>query len=194
MRFVHAWLISGLWLAWCAGWLLASAWSKPVLRQENPASRAAHQVPLLIAVLLMVIDQFAVGPLGARFLPRTEAAFWVGAVLVFAGLVWSALARAWLGGNWSAAVTVKHDHALIRTGPYRWTRHPIYTGILVAFVGSVIALGQWRGVVALALLVFAFRRKLAIEERFMTVQFPDDYARYQAEVPALVPGLGRRGP
>jgi len=66
-------------------------------------------------------------------------------------------------------------------------RHPIYTGILLAVLGSAIAEAEWRGFVALALITLAFLRKIAIEERFLAAQFGEAYARYRAEVPALIP-------
>ena len=84
-------------------------------------------------------------------------------------------------------VTLKQDHELIRSGPYRWVRHPIYTGLLLAILGSAIALGEWRGLIALVLVAAAVLRRIAIEERFLTQQFGAAYARYRAEVPALVP-------
>jgi protein-S-isoprenylcysteine O-methyltransferase Ste14 len=190
MGFVHARLITILWLLWCFYWFAASAWSKPTLRQETNASRAMHTIPLVIAVALFLVSPRAVGWLGTRFLPKTEALFWLGTLMVAAGLGWSVWARAYLGGNWSAAVTLKRDHELVRMGPYRFTRHPIYTGILTAFAGNAIALGEWRGLIALALVLLAFRRKIVVEERFMSAQFPE-YARYRLEVPALFPRLLR---
>ncbi|MBV9755552.1 MAG: isoprenylcysteine carboxylmethyltransferase family protein, partial [Alphaproteobacteria bacterium] len=95
--------------------------------------------------------------------------------------------------NWSAEATIKQGHELVRTGPYRWTRHPIYSGILLAFLGSAVALGEWRGLVALALITASFLHKLGIEERLMATRFPDAYARFRAEVPALVPFIRHRG-
>jgi protein-S-isoprenylcysteine O-methyltransferase Ste14 len=196
MQFVYSRLILVLWLLWCVYWFAASVRSKPTVRQESFASAALHRVPLLLAVALFLVHRGRLGWLGARFLPRNEALFWfwLGTVMVAAGLGWTVLARVYLGGNWSSGVTVKRDHELIRTGPYRWTRHPIYTGILVAFAGSAIALGEWRGLIALALAVLAFLRKSAVEERFMMAQFPAAYPRYRAEVPALLPHPVRRRP
>lgn len=187
MQRVHAWLILALWLLWCVFWLAASLRAKATARRESPASRISHSAPLLIAVLLYMGGTWQGGWLHARFLSHSDALFWLGTAMVVVGLGWSVLARAHLGGNWSAEVTVKRDHVLIRTGPYRWTRHPIYTGLLVAFAGSTVALGEWRGLIALALVIAAFLHKIRIEERFMMEQFPGEYPRYRAEVPTLIP-------
>lgn len=190
MRIIHPWLIPVLWAAWALYWFIAAFSAKPVRRRESVASRLSHYIPLLLAILLVVSPRFTGTVLGTRFLPRSEILFWIGAVLVLAGLLFAVAARRHLGGNWSGAVTLKQDHTLTRSGPYRFVRHPIYTGILLAFFGSsVIALGEWRGVVALALITAAFLRKIQIEERFLQEQFGDEYACYRKEVAALIPGL-----
>jgi protein-S-isoprenylcysteine O-methyltransferase Ste14 len=95
-----------------------------------------------------------------------------------------------LAGNWSSDVTLKRDHELIVTGPYAFVRHPIYTGILLGFVGTALAVGEWRAVLAVALAGVAFWRKLGIEEAVMRRQFGETYARYVARVPALIPFVG----
>jgi protein-S-isoprenylcysteine O-methyltransferase Ste14 len=73
--------------------------------------------------------------------------------------------------------------------PYRWVRHPIYTGLLLAFIGSALAVGEWRGGFAVAIAAVSFWRKLRREEAVMRRQFGDAYAEYAARVPALVPFL-----
>ncbi len=72
-------------------------------------------------------------------------------VLVALGLGFSAVARAWLGGNWSAEVTLKQGHELVRDGPYALVRHPIYTGVLLALTGTAVAVGNWRAIIGLVL-------------------------------------------
>jgi protein-S-isoprenylcysteine O-methyltransferase Ste14 len=187
MQTVHANLISTLWLLWLAIWTLSAFRTKRVVRVENLASRLSHLVPLGIGVALLTSDHFAGPMLAGRIYPRTDGTFWFGAALVALGLSFAVWARMHLAGNWSGTVTLKQDHDLIRSGPYRLTRHPIYTGILLAVLGSAIALAEWRGIVALALIALAFLRKIDIEEGFLTARFGEAYARYRAEVPALIP-------
>jgi protein-S-isoprenylcysteine O-methyltransferase Ste14 len=83
-------------------------------------------------------------------------------------------------------VVVKEDHALVRTGPYARVRHPIYSGLLLAFLGTAVAIGEWRGLVAVALAFVALVRKSAEEERRMRETFPD-YEQYRRETAALIP-------
>ena len=178
-----------LWLAWTIYWCAAALTAKATRRRESMASRLLHFVPLGAAVVLLVSPRLAGPWLATRLFPFTLAWFFLGFILAVAGLGLSVLARVWLGGNWSGTVTLKEDHELIRGGPYRWVRHPIYTGILFAVLGTAIAQGQGRALLALALMIVAFVRKITVEERFLTEQFGAAYTRYQAEVPALLPGL-----
>lgn len=190
MRTIYAWLIPAIWTAWMLYWLVAAFTAKPVRRRESIASRLSHYIPLLLAIALLISPRFAGRALDTHFLPRSRALFWIGTALLIAGLLFAVAARRHLGGNWSGSVTLKQNHTLTRTGPYRIVRHPIYTGLLLAIFGSgVVALGEWRGVVALALVTAAFVRKVQIEEQFLREQFGEEYVRYRQEVAALIPYL-----
>jgi protein-S-isoprenylcysteine O-methyltransferase Ste14 len=120
-------------------------------------------------------------------LPHGLATFWLGFMLVLAGIAFSIAARVSLGGNWSGIVTLKQDHELIRKGPYRLVRHPIYTGLVVAILGTAIAQGELRSVFAVALVAAALVRKIGIEEALLVQEFGAAYDRYRREVPALIP-------
>jgi protein-S-isoprenylcysteine O-methyltransferase Ste14 len=188
MRSFYQHAIETLWFAWLIYWFVAAIGAKATRRRESATSRLLHLVPLGLGIGLLVSPHFAGGWLATRFLPRAPVWFFLGFILVLLGLGFAVLARAWLGGNWSGTVTLKQDHELIRGGPYRWVRHPIYTGILLAVLGSAIAPGEWRGLLALALITVSFLRKIAVEEQFLTEQFGASYTSYQSEVPALFPG------
>jgi protein-S-isoprenylcysteine O-methyltransferase Ste14 len=187
MRIVYTYLIPALWVTWCIYWWILSNDVKPTRRTESAASRAGHIIPLVIAVMLLALPALPGGLLSGRVLPATRFVFFTGAAIVIAGLLFSVWARTYLGRNWSASVTLKADHELIRDGPYRFVRHPIYTGLLVAIVGSAIVRGEWRGVIAVVIAVIALWRKLQLEERWLGETFGDAYARYCAEVSALIP-------
>ena len=122
-----------------------------------------------------------------RLWPRSFALYWTGVALLAAGLLFAVWARVHLGRNWSGAVTVKEGHELIRTGPYKLTRHPIYSGLLLAVIGTAITSGTLRAWVGVVIIAIAFAVKVRAEERFMRETFPGEYERYCEEVPALVP-------
>jgi protein-S-isoprenylcysteine O-methyltransferase Ste14 len=176
-----------LWLAWLAYWIIAARNVKPTRRRESLVSRLMTIVLTALAAALLAVRGQKLTWLHARFLPQTMIGYWLGLLMVALGLAFAVWARAHLGRNWSGTVTVKEDHELIRTGPYGIVRHPIYTGLLFAILGSTVAFGEWRGLLAFGLLTIAFLFKLRREERFMSESFPNDYARYRVEVPALIP-------
>lgn len=86
-------------------------------------------------------------------------------------------------------MSIKKDHDLITTGPYALVRHPIYTGLLVALLGSAVPLSEWRGLLAVAFISAALWSKLRLEEKWMRAQFGEAYEAYSRSVPALVPFL-----
>ena len=180
-----------LWLAWLAYWFVAARNVKATRRRESHASRLGHVLLSVLAAALLAFRGQPLHWLDERFLPDTVVAYWLGLLMVVAGLAFAVWARHDLGRNWSGTVTVKQDHELIRSGPYRLVRHPIYTGLLLAILGTAIAFGEWRGLLAFALLTGSLLLKLRVEERFMSESFPKEYARYRAEVPALIPCIGR---
>jgi len=179
-------LIPSLWLAWFAYWWTAARGVKPAIRRESAWSRAAHFVPLGIAGLLLAAPTMP-GWLGSLWSRPNGSLFAAGAALVLGGLLFTVWARVVLGGNWSGSVTLKREHEIIRSGPYRWIRHPIYTGLLLAFVGSALARPEWRGGLAVLIVVVALWRKLRLEERWLAELFGPAYSDYKRHSWALLP-------
>jgi len=118
----------------------------------------------------------------------------LGLAILVGGTAFAIWARLALGAMWSATPAVKEEHKLRTSGPYRVTRHPIYTGMLAMLLGAGLLTGDGRILVAFPVYVVLVEIKLHIEERLMLAEFPDDYPRYRRQVPQLVPGLrlGRR--
>jgi protein-S-isoprenylcysteine O-methyltransferase Ste14 len=181
-------LIPALWLAWLIYWRISAYGVKAVQRRESPASRAAHIVPLVIgSILLWMRDIPGGGVLFERFLPRGFATYWTGTALVVLGLAYSVWARIYLGRNWSGTVTVKQQHELVRGGLDEKVNNEIYTGLLLAFIGTAIVRGEWRGVLAVLIMFAALWRKLRLEERWMIETFGDEYRRFRERTAALIP-------
>jgi protein-S-isoprenylcysteine O-methyltransferase Ste14 len=178
-----------MWCAWALYWWITSTDVKTTARREAALSRWAHLGPMAVGAWLLLAPGAAPWGLDARFLPAAGApiGFAVGALLTAAGLLFAVWARRHLGRNWSATVTLKEGHELVTSGPYALVRHPIYTGLLLAFAGSALALGEWRGVVAILVVFAALWRKLRLEERWMRERFGPAYASYSRRVKALVP-------
>ena len=137
----------------------------------------------------LVIQPGRFGPLNIRLLPDTQAVNLCGLTITTAGLVFAIWARFMLGRNWSGTVTVKAGHELIRGGPYRFVRHPIYSGILVGLLGTAIGGGTLPSLIGLVIAFCGLRMKWRTEERFMAELFGAQYSQYTREVKAVIPGL-----
>jgi protein-S-isoprenylcysteine O-methyltransferase Ste14 len=90
-------------------------------------------------------------------------------------------------GDRRSSATLKVDHRLIQSGPYGWVRHPIYSGLLLALVGTVITIGTLQACVGVAIIFIAVVRKMALEEQWMAAQFGNEYEVYRRRVNALIP-------
>jgi protein-S-isoprenylcysteine O-methyltransferase Ste14 len=187
VSYVYRFLFPALWLAWVAYWFLASRTAKPTERREPMGSRLLHVLPLLFAVWLLWAEKLPAPLLNERLFPWAPWEFWAASLMTALGLLFTVWARVHLGRNWSGTVTIKREHELIVSGPYTIVRHPIYTGLIVAFIGSAMARGEWRGVLAVFIAWAALWRKLRLEERWMLERFGEQYTAYCHRVPALVP-------
>jgi protein-S-isoprenylcysteine O-methyltransferase Ste14 len=188
-KFVPAFMFAALWLPWVLYWHIQSRGAKTNVWAESLPSRLMHVLPMVAAALLLVLPRVPLLGLDQRFLPRSVVILGLGWLTTAAGLSFTVWARRHLAANWSAEVTLKADHELITSGPYALVRHPIYTGLWVGFIGSALALGEWRGLVAVAVLGLTQWRKLKIEERAMRRQFGERYLAYARRVAAFIPFL-----
>jgi protein-S-isoprenylcysteine O-methyltransferase Ste14 len=187
MTLIYRLLFPLMWLAWVLYWWLAARGAKVTERKEPLGSRLLHVLPLMIAAYLLWAERVPIAFLNAPLFAWAPWQFWVAALVTAAGLGFTVWARAHLGRNWSGTVTIKQGHELVMTGPYALVRHPIYTGLLLAFAGTALARGEWRGVLAVLIAWAALWRKLRVEERWMSGQFGERYEAYKRRVPALVP-------
>jgi protein-S-isoprenylcysteine O-methyltransferase Ste14 len=186
---MQAWpvaLIIGIWVVWFVFWRLAARGVKEVEQQESLGSRLSYLLPMLLVIALMSWQDWP-GWLGAQLFNGGWTGYWIGVAIIVMGLAWTVWARKALGDNWSGRVTLKRDHELVRTGPYRWVRHPVYSGALLALLGSMLASGAVSALLGVLLAICALVYKLRIEERFMRVQFGDQYRDYQRVSWALLP-------
>ncbi|HVO87980.1 MAG TPA: isoprenylcysteine carboxylmethyltransferase family protein [Casimicrobiaceae bacterium] len=180
-------IVIAMWIAWVFYWWYAAHNAKTAQRQESTLSRAAHTLPLAFAGWLLGAQHVPIEALNEPIFEPHLTLEAIGAVLTALGLAFAVRARNYLGPNWSAAVTIKQDHSLVRTGPYRYVRHPIYTGLLLAVLGSAMVRNEWRGVLSLAIAAAALWRKLRLEERWLVETFGEAYQSYREEVRALIP-------
>ncbi len=170
-------LNSWLWIAWAIYWLIAARNVQRTQVSEGAFVRLQHLVPLFLGFTLIF------GRPGLS----SELAGWVGVVITAIGLSFSVWGRIHLGRYWSGIITLKEGHRLIRTGPYRLVRHPLYTGFLTGALGSAITAGTAAASIGFLIMVGAYLIKIRREEALLSQQFGDEYQRFKQEVRALVP-------
>lgn len=183
--------IDALWILFGLYWLVPALKRKRTKRRETWAQRAVYMLPLWGAIWLLLRPEARYRWLSERFMPAGAAMEWTGVILTGAGVAVAIWARWHLGANWSGTVTLKEGHELIRTGPYRWVRHPIYTGILLALLGTAIAAGEVRGLVAVAIAWASFYFKARREEAFLTQEFGEKFGIHARETGMFVPRIVR---
>jgi protein-S-isoprenylcysteine O-methyltransferase len=179
--------IDAVWISALIVWVVGALATKRSARVQSPGSRLMQAAFFILAFLLLFNDTFRFGPLAWRFVPRSSAAGYSGLVLTIVGVAFAIWARFYLGRNWSGTVTIKQDHELIRTGPYALVRHPIYTGLELAILGTAIAIGEIRGLVAAGIALIGIRLKFGLEEKFMTDRFGAEYVQYKKNVKTMMP-------
>lgn len=176
-----------VWLVTGFVWLVASPLTKQNHKVEAPLSAAARFVIMVAAFVLVFLPGAAIGVLAFRLIPISTLASAAGLVITVAGAVLAMSSRIYLGGNWSAVVTIKEHHELIRKGPYALVRHPIYSAILLGLAGAALANGELRCVLGVVIAYVELRRKYLMEEKFLVQRFGAQYEDYRARVKALVP-------
>ncbi len=178
-------IITGLWLIFTAYWFVRAFHNKRTVYRPNRFARSWYYFPP--AVVWLIVMHWSPGRV--RLLPPSWTVRILGVTLCAAGIAVAIWARTILGKNWSGQPTIKENHELIRRGPYAVVRHPIYTGILLALTGTLLALWPTLGgLILIATVVVALRVKARQEETLMTREFPDAYPAYRRRVRyAIIP-------
>lgn len=184
LRYVgDAWIFFWIW------WLVASRRANKARKRESRSGRMTQLAIAAIAVILFSTSKLNLGPLNRRFVPRELWSSWLGVALTVAGVAFAIWARQHIGKYWSAAVSIVSEHRLIRTGPYARIRHPIYTGILIALVGTALAFGRYRDLVAFLIVLFGLIQKARREEAFLRDEFGGAFEEHRRATGFLLPKL-----
>jgi protein-S-isoprenylcysteine O-methyltransferase Ste14 len=172
-----------LWFVFILYWIISAIGVKKNIRTKDWQRGAGIRILSVIAIIILL----------------QVSSFWrffqyqlnyniqiVGVIFCALGIVFAIWVRRHLGRNWSGTPTMKEGHELITSGPYRFVRHPIYTGMLVALFGSALAGGLvW--LVILVIFCVNFLYRIPVEERYMMELFPNQYPEYRTKTKALIP-------
>jgi len=170
-------------VGWAAFWLywLVAAFS--MKRGRVSWSREARIRAVLVVLVILLVRLGAFRGHGVNTDPLRAG---IGLALFAVGLGFAIWARVHIGRNWGTPMTQKDEPELVTSGPYRLVRHPIYSGILVAGIGTAVALSWW-WLTAVALAGVYFIYSATVEERYLTQEFPEEYPAYKHATRMLVP-------
>jgi protein-S-isoprenylcysteine O-methyltransferase Ste14 len=184
-------LILLLWLAFVLCWLVLAQFNKKA--SKGTSSWAGWRLRFAIAFGLFILVRFrrhaVVGTLASihHTLPHPGIALqWVGVGLCLAGFAFAVWARVHIGRNWGMPMSLREGHELVTSGPYAYVRHPIYSGLMLAMIGSAFTAGLlWLLGLVLYFIYFIFAARS--EEKTMLTQFPDAYPAYRRRTKMLIP-------
>jgi protein-S-isoprenylcysteine O-methyltransferase Ste14 len=168
------------WATFWIYWLTAAFSTK---RGYVPWSRTLWiRVPIIVTVFVL----FRVGFFRHHSANTNPWLAGIGLALFAAGLAFAVWARVHIGRNWGTPMTQKEEPELVASGPYRFVRHPIYSGILVAGIGTALAL-SWLWLIPVGLAGVYFIYSATVEEKYLTKRLPDAYPAYKSSTKMLVP-------
>jgi protein-S-isoprenylcysteine O-methyltransferase Ste14 len=180
------WTSIAMWCVIEIYWDAARKSAAPASSSESRASRWRH---LLLTSAAQILIFIPIHGLRQRCLPASAIVTAAGLTLNVMGLALAIWARRCLGRYWSGEITIKVEHKLIRSGPYRVLRHPIYTALLSLYAGTAIVSGELHALIGLALVILAYLRKIRLEEANLMKAFGAEYRDYRADSWAMLPGL-----
>jgi protein-S-isoprenylcysteine O-methyltransferase Ste14 len=184
---VFSLLVEIPWIVFLVYWIISAARTRTTRQTESFASRYAVLLIETAGFVLLFSHSASIGFLGSRFMHRTLASAIVGSILTWAGIALAVWARYHLAEYWSARITIKEDHQLIRTGPYARLRHPIYSGIVLAAIGSAVVIDEWRCILGVCLVLTGYCIKARKEETILTQQFGEAFREHQKHAGFLIP-------
>ena len=184
---IWQYLIEGPWFVFCAYWAVGALKTRRTVSAESLASRARFILLEIVGYGLVFSDLAAMGFLGHRVLPRTYAGASIGVAFTWIGIAIALWARWHLGQYWSARITLKEGHKLIRTGPYAHLRHPIYSGLILAAIGGALAIDKWRCVAGVVFIVLGYWMKARKEEALLAAQFGEAFQEHCRHAGFLIP-------
>ena len=177
---IYNWLVIAFWVIFLVYWMVSAREMKKTARREAPW----RGLSILIVFFALLFLQGYV--FHFDFIPHTVMIEVTGVVLCGLGIAFAIWARRHLGKSWSARPSIQEEHELVTSGPYRSVRHPIYTGVMIAVLGSTLVGGTFWFIIFI-LFCFELVWRIRIEEQLMLQQFPNQYPDYKERTKMLIP-------
>jgi len=170
-------------VGWGAFWLY---WLVAAFSVKKGRVLWSRELGIRVVIVLLAVLLVRLGVLRDHGVNTDPWRAGFGLVLFALGLGFAVWGRVQIGRNWGAPMTHKDEPELVNGGPYHLVRHPIYSGVLTAGVGTALAL-SWMWLIAVGLAGVYFVYSATVEERYLTEQFPDTYPVYKRSTKMLVP-------
>jgi len=172
--------IGWAWIAFWIYWLVSAAVSK----QSVPGGWRSRLAGVSVVGVFLIVGVLHGGSLAVHSVVLAT----IGTLVFACGIALAVWARLHLGRNWGMPMTQRAEPELVTSGPYRFVRHPIYTGLLTAMLGTALV-DNLLGLIVVAVLVAYFYYCGTIEERNLTATFPTAYPEYRSRTKMLIPFL-----
>jgi len=180
-----------LWLIFAAYWFLGALRTSKTRKRESLLSSLPRNAVLALGAVFLFGKWFSGSLLGRRFVPALPSIWAAGVLLTIAGLALAFWARYHLGRYWSGQITLKENHTLVCTGPYKYLRHPIYSGLLLAVVGTGLTVGLYRALLGVLLVTLGLWWKARQEDAWLARAFGEQFEQQRRRTGRLLPRLRR---
>jgi protein-S-isoprenylcysteine O-methyltransferase Ste14 len=180
-----------LWLIFALYWFIASRTTAKTKARESLLSSLPRNAVLALGGVLLFGKWFYGSLLGQRFVPALPSIWAAGVLLTIAGLALAFWARYHLGRYWSGQITLKEGHTLVCTGPYKYLRHPIYSGLLLAVAGTGLTVGLYRALLGVLLVTLGLWWKARQEDAWLARAFGEQFEQQRRRTGRLLPRFRR---
>jgi len=180
------WLSGGLWGVLMVYWSREARKPTPTVKAESRSGTMKHAAWREIGLLLLFLPIWG---LNRVVLPSGSRHVWIGLGVQLLGMWFYFRGRRELGRQWSSAISIKTDHQLVTTGPYRFIRHPMYTAMIAMALGTAIVNTRIHALIGVALVAWSYVVKIGVEEVWMAEQFGPAHADWRRHSWKLVPLL-----
>ena len=182
------WVITSVcWMILWVYWSIGAPRGRPSKRKVARTFTVLNTGLLYLSFLLVWLGRSVPGWLGLLIVPQNIVIDVMGTAFAIMGVAFAIWSRQSLRDNWSGEVAITEGQRLIHSGPYAIVRHPIYTGMLLALLGTTLVSSTVRSLLGFVLAIISLWQKAYIEEQFLIVEFGVQYANYQREVKFLIP-------
>jgi protein-S-isoprenylcysteine O-methyltransferase Ste14 len=176
---IVAWMVSEIII-----WLVTSAGHGST--RKNLLTDRGSVLVVIAGFCLSIYVAFFMRESGSFVFPRIF--YWVGTVLMVLGIVLRCFSVWTLKSSFTLSVMVKSGQSLVQSGPYRYLRHPAYTGSIMTLTGFAFVLGSaFAPLVVLAICIFCYRYRIMVEERVLLEKFGGEYRDYCKRTWRIIP-------